>query len=329
MFGPSLLPSPNTRIARNVHCVPHQSNGLGMTIRESILSFFGRRGPDEMLKMEVNNLKFRFDRIDATAAASDAEKKRYVDLERSLAAVLAKPPETWAWDDAYHIEKQIAMLLSGDRLHQEISFRLREAVRRNAEDAPDLQTDYATLRKEKKGDEDLRNFLQEVLEANHWDSKLKYLKRKVRLKATRNTLLIFVSALVVVIGPHFFLGQAYISTTRFALYNALTFGLLGALFSRLYTIQSSRSQLNLEELHNAQRFLYIIQRACIGACGALIIYFVLQSELVTGRVFPDFKKLGSNGDHLARLIVLSFAAGFSESLVPSVLSKTERQMEIP
>ncbi len=313
--------------------------GLRMSIWESVRSFLGlggpdKSGPDEMLQMEWNNLKFRFSRIDAIKPASDVETKPYAELERSL----EKPASTW--DDAYRIEKQIAALLSGDRLRQEIKARLREAVARNARDAAVLQTDYDALLKsiEKEGrtsfDDVLRNFLLEVLENIHWQSKLKHLAREFRLEATRNTLWIVAGALVFVLLPYFpwpsCLRPAS-SRAYFGLYTALTFGLLGALFSRLITLQTPRSVLTLEELRNALTFRYIFQRACIGACGALIVYFFLQSELVTGTVFPKFEEITkgvvsvSDGKSLAFLIIWSFIAGFSESLVPSVLSNTERQ----
>ena len=121
--------------------------------------------------------------------------------------------------------------------------------------------------------------------------------------------------------------------------------MLGALFSRLITLQTNWSVMALDELYNARAIHYILLRASIGMCGALIVYFFLQSGLVKGNVFPDFQKLtlemksfGGDGvfrsstrlvlpsADLALLIVWSFIAGFSESLVPSVLTNTERQI---
>jgi len=285
-----------------------------------------------MLQMELSNLKFRFGRIDESKLASDVKKKLNDLFEK-------KPAPTW--DDAYQIENQIAMLLTGDCLHQQIKYRLREALARNATDAAVLQTDYDDLVKsnEKEGrtsfDDDLHYFLLEVLENINWQKKLKYLARWNRLQATRKTLWIVAGALVLVLWPYFFWLPACI-WAHFGLYTALTFGLLGALFSRLYNLERSGSKLTLEELRHAQTFRYILQRACIGACGALIVYFFLQSELVTSVVSPVFEKLGedvksvrdgqvSHISNLARLIIWSFIAGFSESLVPSVLSKTEGQ----
>ncbi len=320
-----------------------------MNIRELLPSFLRRADPDEtlqkqagngrghrrpsddeMLLMELRNLEFRFGRIDKSKLSSDVKKK--------LNDLFQRAP---TWDDAYEIESQIAMLLTGDWLHQEITARLREALERKAPDADALQSEYdAFLKSEKKeptvADEVLRSLLLQVLENINWQKKLKHLARKIRLTATRRTLCFVVWALLLVLWPYFVWAPAFI-WVHFGLYTALTFGLLGALFSRLINLQSSN--LKLEELHNAQGPGYIALRACIGVCGAVIVYFFLQSELVQSVLFPVFKKLGEDvksvGDgnlfqisNLARLIIWSFIAGFSELLVPSILSTTEGQLGV-
>jgi hypothetical protein len=101
----------------------------------------------------------------------------------------------------------------------------------------------------------------------------------------------------------------------------------------------------LDELYNAATFRYILLRGTIGVLGALVIYFFLQSGLVEGSVFPKFDQLGMKlvsfgGSHadnwptqlllpsgsMALLIMWSFIAGFSESLVPTILENVERQL---
>jgi hypothetical protein len=108
-----------------------------------------------------------------------------------------------------------------------------------------------------------------------------------------------------------------------------TCGLLGALFSQLIKLHSQWDVITLEELRYSKAFLYILLRSCIGVCGALIVYFFLLSQTVEGNIFPKPDGLTSKiipGKDTALLIMWSIIAGFSESLVPSILSKTGRYL---
>ena len=306
-----------------------------MTMRKWLFSFLGFNAPDEMLEMELNQLYFRYDVIDIATIDGDIEKKCYEHLQTRFKV----PPSQWSdsdktWDEANRIEKQIAMLLKGAFLHHEIQARLREAVDRKARDAADLRSDYTSLCKtieEKQlanGDDLLRDLLREILENIHWQSKLKYLRRKLRLEATGITLIIVVIALLY--ATLIYLVSLICSLLLFPLSKQLsallivtTCGLLGALFSRLIKLHSQWDVVSLEELRYWKAPVYILLRSCIGVCGALIFYFLLQSGAVKGIIFPDL----SNGDeHIALLIVWSIIAGFSEGLVPSILSTKGRDL---
>jgi hypothetical protein len=285
-------------------------------------------------------------------------------------------PQAPTWDDAYRFESAIGSLLQGDRLLEEIAAALRWAISDHVPEAVDLQNAFAILTRPIDGvakatDGVLRDFLLSALEAIHWCSKRKYIMRKVRAQAARRTLCLGVIALLIAVMPYLFLSSGTQPVTKaaslassqgaaldptassgvsfwdhFALYTAVTFGFLGALFSRLITLQTQWSALALDELYNARTYHYIVLRASIGIVGAFIVYFFLQSGLITGSVFPTFndltmkvtplatdvgarwpKELVFPSANLALLIVWSFIAGFSESLVPSILSNTERQFQ--
>jgi hypothetical protein len=305
--------------------------GLSMTTQKWRFSFLGFDAPDEMLEMELNRLYFRFSMIDVATIDGDIEKKCYEHLQTCFKA----PPNQWnekTWDDAYRIEKQIAMLLTGDFLHHEIKARLREAGDRKARDAANLESDYNSLRKaiqEKhmaNGDGLLRDLLREILESIHWNSKLKYLRRKLRLEATRNILLFVMTALVCVLVIYFIYSQ--VLSPILLLLMVATCGLLGALFSQLIKLHLQWDVITLEELRYWKALPYIFLRSCIGVCGALILYFILQSQTVRGSIFPQLDGLTSKDPDkdTALLIMWSIIAGFSESLVPSILSTTGRNL---
>ena len=211
----------------------------------------------------------------------------------------------------------------------------------------------------------LRDFLLEIVSTINAHRRLKFIVGKLQAKAARKILFLeslillaifffFVEAAPPEQAPtraasliqFAAITKAEFDNTHFAaqfgLYTSALFGLLGALFSRLLTVMQPRKALAIDELYNAATFRYILARGMIGILGALVVYFFLQSGLVEGNVFPKFRELGleaisPGGDNwptrfmlpsrgLALLIVWSFIAGFSESLVPTILSSTERQL---
>jgi hypothetical protein len=87
-------------------------------------------------------------------------------------------------------------------------------------------------------------------------------------------------------------------------------------------------------------------RGIVGTSGAVVIYFFLQSGIISGQLFPKFDQIDvlefqfTTGPdqarrlslvfpnaNLALLAVWSFLAGFSERLVPSILASTEAKLD--
>jgi hypothetical protein len=316
--------------------------------------------------LEVDSLKTRFRSIDKGTLVTENEKAIHDELAKLFDL---KKPEEFTWDESYSIDSKIGYLRSGDRLRQEIASRLLWAKADRVARADDLENAYLALSKstEKPTDAVLRDLLLEVLDAIHFHRRRKYIVGKLQAKAARKTLFLVFLVLLVLFGflilgaktdarPGSAASLHNVSLVPIALlesgdlwphlglYASATFGLLGALFSRLLTTLKPRSTAVLEELYVAATFRYILLRGTIGILGALVVYFFLQSGLVQGSVFPKFEELGmklislggSSGvmwpaklllpSHaLALLITWSFIAGFSESLVPTVLENVERQ----
>ncbi len=152
-------------------------------------------------------------------------------------------------------------------------------------------------------------------------------------------------------GHHY---GAYLFSTEpwFGLLMVATFGLLGAYFSRSTAFQGKLETFDFEDVAKMYQPAMLCQRLLYGMIGAVMFYFLLRSALLQGVVFPDLSKLSidempvltlprdtaAKNAHsgnfieltvllptldLAKLIVWSFIAGFSERLVPDAIGKTE------
>src|SRR5205085_2549579 len=93
----------------------------------------------------------------------------------------------------------------------------------------------------------------------------------------------------------------------------------------------------LEDLLTACSWRTLIVRGSVGLGGAAIFYFFFRSRLLEGNLWPNLTKLGfeplvsAGPDGLVPnqdwclLVIWCFLAGFSETLVPSILSNTEKK----
>jgi len=124
---------------------------------------------------------------------------------------------------------------------------------------------------------------------------------------------------------------------------AVVTGLLGATFFMLVQLQTRLSEGGLTDARDMWTFRMIFLRCIVGVGAASILYFFFKTGLLDGSLWPDlhaqgFQKLVSatadgeialpesnyvpNGN-FALLIVWSFIAGYSQTLVPNLLLNTE------
>jgi hypothetical protein len=125
---------------------------------------------------------------------------------------------------------------------------------------------------------------------------------------------------------------------------AIVTGLLGSTFFMLIEVQKRISEGSLTDARDMWTSWMILLRCIVGIGAASILYFFFKTGLLDGTLWPKldqqgFLKLASvkepptyyvpNGD-FALLIVWSFLAGYSQTLVPNLLLNTEsRQGAIP
>jgi hypothetical protein len=102
---------------------------------------------------------------------------------------------------------------------------------------------------------------------------------------------------------------------------ALAFGVLGALFSVIWSI---RSRIMTPDIHMAHRLTNIIDaagRVVIGGIAGGMIYLLLSSEVFPKISISDTEVSGEKMT-VAVVAVLGFIAGFLERLVPDLLSSS-------
>lgn len=121
------------------------------------------------------------------------------------------------------------------------------------------------------------------------------------------------------------------------LFLALASGLFGATFSMLAQIQRRTAEASLADLSSASAWQTLSVRSSVGVGAAAILYFFFRSGLLEGSLWPDLSQLGYDAlvaggpdalvpnKDLCLLVIWCFIGGFSETLVPTILTRTEQK----
>lgn len=124
---------------------------------------------------------------------------------------------------------------------------------------------------------------------------------------------------------------------------AMVTGLFGATFFMLIQLQQRISEGTLTDARDMWTYPLILLRCIVGIGAASVLYFFFKSGLLDGTLWPDLHSQGfqivtttaiANGEtditkyyvpnrNFALLIVWSFIAGYSQTLVPNLLLTTE------
>lgn len=136
----------------------------------------------------------------------------------------------------------------------------------------------------------------------------------------------------------------------FGLIIAVVTGFLGSTFFMLVQLQTRLSEGGLTDARDMWTFRMILVRCIVGVGAASILYFFFKTGLLDGSLWPDLQAQGfqklvfsvNDGEielsdryyvpngNMALLIVWSFIAGYSQTLVPNLLLNTEgRQNPAP
>ena len=272
---------------------------------------------DTMLLYFISTLDIRIKRALPTIGNDEGKKTILSEIQSSYNALENKcktssvEQTASAWNEAYRIERLVALIEPADNLWAEVRRRLGEATEENIMSLARLNAAAdvlgpMVLDRQSPGslkpehESMVRSLLLDILEEIHWDAQRKFYSRPIRKSATRRIVSIGMVAFFLLILPYVLIYIFYelknlqmVETwTWLPLYSALTAGLFGALFSRLLYLQQRWDTLTIGGLKDAREFTSILLRGCVGMTGAVIVSFFLQSNVLGGGLFPKFSDIG-------------------------------------
>lgn len=220
--------------------------------------------------------------------------------------------EDAAWTEAYALERMMALLEPSDTLLTELRHRVDQAATERVPAEPRLRAGLTMLEAQAVDESKdppelfatqvsaLRNLLIDALEEIHYTNQRKFYSRPIQKSATRKILIVALIALVIFLIPYAVIYSSPLFNDGFSvknwgwlpLYTALISGLFGSCFSRLLYMQTNAELLSLGDLRNAREWTSILLRGSVGMCGALVVFFFLQSGMVGGTLFPPPEQLG-------------------------------------
>jgi len=272
-------------------------------------------------------------------ANRDFDRAKAEGVVTQLEALLAKG-STESWDDAYKAEQLLVSILPVSRLDAATGHRLAQA-----EKMLGPETAKAFQEKLKANPNQQRPVLATLVAELQWAYCTRTLRRTClhQARVTASWLFIGAFALFVgVMGGALFMVRSVADLVVYLLLHAITSGTLGASYSTLTSIKSHTEDIPVERIQTLCSKGYLLSRILIGLCAALVLLFFFHSGVLESSLLPNLnsesiKNIDLNqtqfihffilNKNFALLTVYCFLAGFSEKLVPSLLSRVEEGME--
>ena len=236
--------------------------------------------------------------------------------------------EERSWESAYKAEQLLCEIVPPALLDIELIKRNAE-LGKNADSFVDVvlnsslrQQGHALSEKHKRGAllriiNDLQWIAQKKQDA--WASRRKAVK--IILTVVVISLLLSVAIAGVIIFSDFDNGLPFIDKIYLLLLTVLT-GCMGAAFAILIRIYRGFDERDLRSIRTASNLSFIISRISIGGVAAFIGFLVQYTGLISfEKLMPDTSVFSQTA--LAMLAGTLF--GFSEALIPNILSKLDKK----
>ena len=248
----------------------------------------------------------------------------------------------WTWDDAYAIEKALALIEPIERVRQRI-VSARQEYKELAGDLPyAMYLASAPRELDKATEAQLRADLMQVLSEIQWLYSTVGVQHDVRGKLVKS---VVIASLVLVAAPAaltiLIVNVRQQSFSIPVLVMVMLCGAMGGLISTYRRLQGlpleGNPAVNLVTLNRSAKFTLLAP--FIGSIFALVLFFLLVSGLIKGDIFPAIDtpespladQVGFNkfimetgprtGIDFAKMMVWSFVAGFAERLVPDAIER--------
>jgi hypothetical protein len=306
-----------------------------MALKDWFYNTFGsRRGPkvDEIMALTKQfhvTLQAYITKIEDTFADSPPNA-----LKR-IREITGTDFGTLSWHDAYHIEQQLVHLYDEETIKVELPRRLLEA---DASLHPSVSQWYRESAAKVTELDGKRALLSRLINDLQWRYTRNEARRGYKKEITARTELIFMVAVgLFLVCVFVLLGQITneqgLGGNHWGLIPFVgTAGAFGASFSMMISLRQRLADSSFDDLKLNRSLLMVLARVLIGTGAGFLLFFFVKSGLLGGDAFPV---LGEEVGHkaleslsamdFAKLFIWSFIAGFSEKLIPNLLSKTEGQ----
>ena len=295
-------------------------------------AFFSK---DDLLEQKYIDLATTFDRLKLNP---DIEKQ-FPDHCAKITEVLA---QTKHWDNANIVEQMLAPMYSAAELEIEIKLRLIEARRRLGEA---MVTFFESEAETLQSKEERLNLLCCMYKQLHISYDLEVHKKTAIAGIRLSTSLAFLLSILMYFllekldFMQLVLNPEHSHKTDFVIV-AFTSGWMGSCFSMLLRIKGNIEEQTLAELQATARFDNLLARSLIGVVSGMLVFYAMEATMFQGALFPslvfdnagnfiaDSEVPGALNKANGMVTFWAFVAGFSEKLVPDLLSKSEEQAKL-